>query len=93
MKREWLEMLAYCASAALLVQKEPPLYASLRLVEVLEKLLRFGEATHLTENPALLEIADRIGREKTHCMDDAAAFHKLIEETAVAVMQASSSAE
>lgn len=43
MERKWVDILAYCASAALLVQREPPLYSSLRLLEVLEKLLRFGE--------------------------------------------------
>lgn len=89
MEREWLDILAYCASAALLVQKEPPLYASLRLLEVLEKLLRFGEGNQLTENRALLAVADRIVQEKDHCMDDPEAFHRLIEDTAVAVMQGS----
>ena len=87
MEREWMEILAYCSSAALLVQKEPPLYSSLRLLEVLEKLLRFGEEKQLTQNPALSAIADRIIREKDHCMDDAEEFQRLIEDTAVAVMQ------
>ena len=93
MEREWLDILAYCSSAALLVQKEPPLYSSLRLLEVLEKLLRFGEGKQLTQNPALLAVADRIVREKDHCMDDAEAFQRLIEDTAIAVMQMSLSTE
>lgn len=87
MERKWVDILAYCASAALLVQREPPLYSSLRLLEVLEKLLRFGEEQQLTEYPELLHLADRIVQEKDCCMDDPEAFHRLIEETAVAVMQ------
>lgn len=86
MERKWVDILAYCASAALLVQREPPLYSSLRLLEVLEKLLRFGEEQQLTEYPELLHLADRIVQEKDCCMDDPEAFHRLIEETAVAVM-------
>lgn len=95
MNNEWPAILSFCASSALGVSEEPPIYAPLRLIEVLEKLLRFGEREHITADVRLSELADMIRERKTLCMDDETAFRALLQEVAfslVDIMQGNAAA-
>lgn len=86
MNDEWFPILSFCASSALGVSEEPPVYAPLRLIEVLEKLLRFGEKEHITADIRLSELADMINEQKTLCMSDEAAFRSLLQDLACSLV-------
>jgi len=86
MNNEWISILSLCASSALGVIQEPRVYAPLRLMEVLEKLLRFGEQEHITADARLSEIADMISERKLLCMSDETAFQSLLQEVAFSLV-------
>lgn len=83
MYHEWVALMAYCAASAGIVRGEPTVYASLRLVEVLEKLLSYGEKNGITHQPAFRSIARQIALRKDSCMEDPEAFYRFIDRVAL----------
>src|SRR5665648_971406 len=86
MNNEWFAILSLCSSSALGVSEEPPIYAPLRLLDVLEKLLRYGEQEHITTDVRFLELADIITEKKILCMSDESDFQSLSQEVAFSLL-------
>lgn len=80
MYHEWVELMAYCAASAGIVRGEPNIYASLRLAEVLEKMLSYGEKSGITRQPAFQTMAQEILLRKDTCMEDPDGFYQLVDD-------------
>ena len=82
-----MDILTSCAASALIVRNEPHIYSSLRLLEVLEKLLRYGDEHNISKDPELIAIADDIIQNKNSCMSDADEFYSLVQGIAFALVR------
>ena len=84
--QRWNEILAFCSSSALGCMGEPPIYGPFRLIECLERLIRFGQEQNLTHSDALAEIADYIEEHKLTCMYDEEDFRKTLENIVLSLL-------
>lgn len=86
MEHAWNEILAFCIASAIGCMDEPPVYGPLRLIDVLERLIRYGAAQDFGAGGALLPLADYIQEHKLECMHDEPGFRKSLLEIAQRLM-------
>lgn len=84
MKQDFERILAFTAASALECVKEPSPYGSLRMMEILEKMLLFGVQNELITGDKPACLAAKIAAEKGSALTDRNEFQKLVEDVAIA---------
>jgi len=80
-------ILAFLASSAMGCLKEPPIYGPLRLLDALERLIRYIRKHEPEGVGGLGQIADHIGDAKLLCMTDRDKFEQLLNSIGVEMVK------
>jgi hypothetical protein len=87
MNEEMKKILAFLASSAMGCLKEPPIYGPLRLLDALERFIRYIRKYEPEGIGGLEQIADHINDAKLLCMTDREKFEQLVNSIGVEMVK------